>query len=111
MKPDTLDALNDDELRALIERAQGLLRQRDEDRKAKALGDAKAILASVGLSLKDLGGKAKGKPAKSVAYQGGHQYQHPTNKTLTWNAKGQKPRWLRELEAAGERAVEMSELR
>lgn len=34
-------------------------------------------------------------------------YQHPTDKTLVWNAKGQKPNWLRELEGQGGRAVEI----
>ena len=63
----------------------------------------------MGLSLKDL---AKAKPlkngnAKGPAYHAGHQYQHPTNKALTWNAKGQKPNWLRELETSGAKAVEL----
>ena len=112
MKLETLDALMDDDLRAVIGRAEELLKQHDRERKAKALDDARAILASAGLSLRDVAGKATGaNRGKTPSYRGGHHYQHPTNKALTWNAKGQKPRWLRELEAAGERAVEMSESR
>jgi hypothetical protein len=34
-------------------------------------------------------------------------YQHPAKKELTWNAKGQKPNWLRELEAQGGKPVEV----
>ena len=44
---------------------------------------------------------------KAPVYHGGRQYQHPTNKALMWNAKGQKPNWLRELEASGGKAVEI----
>jgi DNA-binding protein H-NS len=100
-----LDALSDDELRSAIEHAQGLLKQRDEGRKAKALNDARALLASVGLSLKDLHGKGK-KPAKGPAYHSGRQYQHPRNKALTWEGKGKKPGWLVALEAEGGKAIE-----
>jgi hypothetical protein len=74
MKLDTLDALKDEELQGVIERAQVLLKQRDEDRKAKAMNDARALLASIGLSLKDLNGKPKGKARKGPAYHSDHQY-------------------------------------
>ncbi len=103
-----LDELKDDELRVVIEESQGLLKRRDEDRKAKAIENARSLLASVGLSLKDINGKGKSKAAKGPAYKGGHHYQHPTNKTLVWNAKGQKPNWLRELETTGTKAVEVA---
>ena len=120
MKLDTLDALNDGELQAVIARAEALLKQHDDERKAKALGDARAmqaktlsevraLLASVGLSLKDAAGGKGAKHTKSPAYRGGQIYHHPANKALTWNAKGQKPGWLRELEAQGVRPIEVQE--
>ena len=61
-------------------------------------------MAAVGLTLKDLNGKHK---PKGAVYRGGHQYQHPTNKALIWKGHGQKPNWLRELEAGGGKAVEL----
>jgi len=106
-KLDLLDALSDDELQSAINHAEGLIKQRYDDRKEKAKRDAAAILAAVGLSLKDLNGKAKAKP-KARAYHTGHQYQHPTNKVLNWNGKGKKPAWLTALEADGKTAVEVS---
>jgi hypothetical protein len=106
MKLDTLDGLNDNELQAVIARSQELLKTHDEERKAKALADARLILAAAGLSLKDIG---KAKPAKTPPYKGGHLYQHPANKALVWNAKGQKPGWLRELEGQGGKPVELPE--
>jgi H-NS histone family len=102
----TLNGLQDDELQTVIEQCQGILKQRDEDRKIKALNDARTLLASVGLSLKDLNGKSKPK-VKGAVYHAGHTYQHPTNKALLWNARGQKPHWLRELEAEGGKAAEI----
>ena len=104
----TLNDLQDDELRTVIEQSQGLLKQRDEDRKAKALNDARALLASVGLSLKDLNGKGKSKTGKAPAYHSGHTYQHPANTTLVWNGKGKKPNWLVTLEAEGKQALELA---
>ncbi len=113
-----LDALNDDELRAVITHANELLKAHDEERKAKALADARAlkaraltdaraVLASVGLSLKDMGAK-KARSGKPPAYHVGRNYQHPTNKDLTWNGKGKKPAWLAGIEAEGGMAVEVA---
>ena len=103
-----LDALQDDELRVVIEQSQELLKQRDDERKAKALSDARAMLAAAGLTLKDLNGKGKSKAAKGPVYHGGHTYQHPTNQALTWTAKGKKPGWLVELEGQGKAALEVA---
>jgi DNA-binding protein H-NS len=53
----------------------------------------------------------KGRPkanGKAPAYHGGHTYQHPSDKTKVWNARGQKPGWVRALEAEGKRAVEVA---
>jgi hypothetical protein len=106
IKTDTLDGLSDSELQAVIDRSKELLKQRDDARKAEALEKARTLLASVGLSLKDLNGKGK-KTSKGPVYHGGHTYQHPTNKALVWQAKGKKPTWLVALEADGGKAVEV----
>jgi len=106
-KIDTLESLNDDELQAVIDRSNELLKQRDDKRKAEAIEQVRILLASVGLSLKDLNGKAKAK-AKGPVYHGGHTYQHPTNKALTWKGAGKKPGWLVALEAEGGKAVEIA---
>src|SRR5664279_3895377 len=105
---DSLEKLADDELQAVIDRSNELLKERDRQRKDKALEQARAILAGAGLSLKDVAAKPhKNGNGKGPVYHGGRQYQHPTNKTLVWAAKGQKPGWLRELEAQGGKAIEL----
>jgi hypothetical protein len=106
MKLESLETLNDDELRAIISRCNELVAQHDRDRKAKAMEQARAILAASGLSLKDLAG-ARITPAKGPLYKGGQVYQHPSDKSLVWHAKGQKPKWLREIEANGGTAIEL----
>lgn len=118
IKLDSLDALNDNELREVINHSQTLLKRRDEERKARAVAevralraktenDARALLESVGLSLKSLSGAAKGKRSKKPLYKGGRVYRHPDNNVLVWKANGQKPNWLRELEVRGGKAIEV----
>ena len=107
MKLDTLDALGDDDLRAVIARSAVLLKQHDTERKDKAMSEARATLAAVGLTMKDLARKAPAK-SKGPVYHAGRTYQHPTKKVLTWPGKGKKPAWLTALEADGGKAVELA---
>ena len=107
MTHETLLTLSDEELRAVIDRAHELLKQRDKERKEHALAEARTLLSSVGLSLKSVAGKAA---RRTVVYKGGRLYRHPAKPELVWNAKGQKPNWLRELEKHGGRAEETTEL-
>jgi DNA-binding protein H-NS len=108
MRLDTLENLGDVDLQAIISRAQELLKQHDTERKEKALSEARATLAAVGLTLKDLTRKAPVAKSKGPVYHSGHIYQHPVNKALTWPGKGKKPGWLTALEAEGKAAVEVA---
>jgi DNA-binding protein H-NS len=103
---DSLEKLGDDDLRAVIGRADELLKRHDTERKDKALAEARATLAAVGLTLRDLARKAPAPKSKGPVYHSGRTYQHPTNKALTWPGKGKKPAWLTALEADGGKAVE-----
>ncbi len=97
----TLNELQDDGLRSTKVLIDEILRERDEDRKSKAIIQAKATLAAVGLSFDDLKGRGRGKSAKGPVYQSGQAYQHPADKALVWNGKGKKPGWLLNLEGEG----------
>ncbi len=101
-----LESLSDQELQEVIARSQEILKTRDRERKEHALEEARTLLSSVGLSLKSIAGKSV---RRSAAYRGGRLYHHPAKPELIWNAKGQKPNWLRELEKNGGRAVEITE--
>jgi hypothetical protein len=63
MTLESLEILNDEQLTAVIARAGELLKQHDGERKAKALADARAVLASAGLILKDV--MARGRSRKT----------------------------------------------
>lgn len=110
MKLDMLNDLKDEELQAVIDRSNELLAERDRQRKEKALEQARAILTGAGLSLRDVaaGKSQKNGNGKTAVYHSGHQYQHPTNRTLLWSGKGKKPGWLVALETEGGKAVEVS---
>src|SRR5579872_1937940 len=109
--PEALDALGDDELNAVIKRAEELLKEHDRQRKEKAMAEIAAILAASGLTPDDLAQKLRAHRAAAGArkpvYRGGVRYQHPVDKSLIWTAKGQKPNWLRKLETEGGRALEL----
>jgi hypothetical protein len=106
IKDDMLDAFSDEEIHKVKALADKILRFRDDERKAKATEQARATLAAVGLTFKDIV-KGRIKPAKGPQYKAGCLYQHPGNKALVWNAKGQKPNWLRDLEADGGKVIEL----
>ena len=91
IKLDTLNELQDDELRTAIEHAQGLLKQRDEDRKAKAMEQARATLAAVGLSLKDLIGKGKSKTGKARRITAGTPISTRQTKHSCGTGRGRSP--------------------
>jgi hypothetical protein len=100
-----LESLSDAELQEVIARSQELLKVRDKERKEHALAEARTLLSSVGLSLKSVAGKS---PRRAAVYHGGRLYRHPAKPELVWNAKGQKPNWLRDLEKEGNKAVEVT---
>jgi DNA-binding protein H-NS len=115
MTLESLDKMNDEELLQVRAKADELLKSHDAERKAKAIADARAmraktesdaraLLASVGLSFKAVTAKSG---RHSRVYKGGHHYRHPSKPELVWNAKGQKPNWLRDLEREGGKAVEV----
>lgn len=104
----TLNELQDDELSSTRGLIDEILRKRDEDRKAKAIEDARATLAAAGLTLKDLNGNGRSRSGKGPVYHTGHSYQHPTNKALVWNGKGKKPNWLLDIEADGKKPLEIA---
>lgn len=107
IKADMLDAYSDEDVREVRTLCDKVLKSRDDDRKAKAIDEARATLAAAGITLNDLA-RAKMKHVKGPIYKGGVSYQHPANKALVWNAKGKKPGWLVELEARGQRAVALA---
>jgi DNA-binding protein H-NS len=104
----SLDEVPDDGLHTIETRCQELQVLHDKERKDKALEQARTILTAAGLSLQDVAaGKMHKNGGKAPSYRSGMQYQHPNNKALVWNARGQKPHWLRDLESEGRKPMEL----
>ncbi len=98
-----LNPLKDEELKDVIKRAEDLLEERKEARRQKAIDDAKASLAAVGLTFRDVGTQPSKRARKaSAALPGGQRYVNPANPSQVWiSGRGRRPKWLAELEAKG----------
>jgi hypothetical protein len=70
IKLDLLDALSDNELDQIEAYSQALKQRRDEERKSKAMEQAKAILAAAGIDMELLHARGKGRTAKSGKKRG-----------------------------------------
>jgi len=92
-KPDMLEGFNDDEIRQIKVLADAVLKRRDDARNAEAIEQARERIAQAGLTFADVA-RVRMKAAKGPSYKGGHTYQHPADKALVWNAKGQKPKMV-----------------
>jgi DNA-binding protein H-NS len=108
----------------LKEQAEDLMRQAEAARKSEigaAIADIKAKMAAYGITLDDLGGKAKAargrkpkagkaakpakaKPAKARKPVAVKYRNAATNET--WTGRGKPPTWLKAQEAAGRKREE-----
>jgi DNA-binding protein H-NS len=114
----------------LKEQAEDLMRQAEAARKSEigaAIADIKAKMAAYGITLDDLGGKAKAargrkpkagkaaaKPAKPATAQAkpakvrkpvAVKYRNPETGE-TWTGRGQLSTWIKAMEAAGRKREE-----
>lgn len=114
--------------RELKSQAEDLMRQAEVAHKAEigtAIAEIKAKMAAYGITLADLGGKAKArrgrkpkavKPAKAAAKGGKAKAAKPRKPVAakyrnaatgeTWSGRGKAPKWLAALEATGKRREE-----
>lgn len=100
MKAEQLQSLNDSELQEIIKQAGEILKERENTKKQKAIEDAKAKLASVGLTFRDVAApkaKAKNKPLPQ-----GQKYTNPADASQTYTTgRGRPPKWFADLHAKG----------
>jgi DNA-binding protein H-NS len=103
-----LDSLDEGGLQEVVQRATALLRAREQARHREAIEQARAILASAGLSVHDLVG-AEARPAAAPKAkkagangQAGARYANPADPSQVYLAgRGRAPRWYRELKERG----------
>lgn len=114
----------------LKEKAEDLLRQAEAARKSEigaAIAEIKAKMAANGITIADLGGKAKArrgrkpkvaKPPAKAAKSGKSKVARPRKPVAakfrnvatgeTWSGRGKAPKWLAALEAAGRKREEFA---
>lgn len=99
--PRQLTDLTDDDLRSLITAAGDLLVERRESAKQQAIEDARARLAEVGLTFRDLGGGTPGKRRSSKLHNG-DKYTNPLDPAQVHIVgRGRPPKWFSDLESKG----------
>lgn len=69
-----------------------------EDRRQAALAAAEEAANAHGFKVSDLLEPLKGKKVKSIT----PKYAHPSDPSLTWAGMGRRPKWIVELEDAGQ---------
>jgi hypothetical protein len=100
-----IKSAGNEELEEISALALAELEERRRKRREEAMAEIRRIAGAEHISVK-FDGKPK-KNARTPLYRSGRHYQHPTDKALLWTAKGQKPNWVRALEAEGRRPVEI----
>lgn len=102
MTNDQLKALDDNQLRAVIDQAGTLLKEREADRKQKAIEEAKAKLAAVGLTFRDVVKTKTDKGKARAPLPPGQSYVNPSDSSQTYTTgRGRPPKWFAELQAKG----------
>lgn len=111
-----LDSQKDDELRALMARADEILKKRKLDGDVEAIKMSISLIEERGLPTKELKaqlakltGAPKVKAATTFKPKADHVYQHPDNPALKANGTGVKPKWWNDLIAAGKQPVDLGQ--
>jgi DNA-binding protein H-NS len=105
-KPD-ISAMSDDELAAMIEQVQALLATRKEQRKAEAVAAARARLAEVGLTFRDVAASPARRAGRgqspAASRPTGLRYINPADPSQVWvSGRGRRPDWVKALEKKGQ---------
>lgn len=100
------EALSEDELNLVIERAQAALEQARKDRLDQVQEQVRALATSVGLSPEELvmqmhrGSRRSGKASLGNT-DSNVRFRNPENQSQVWTGKGKRPKWLVEKIEAG----------
>lgn len=101
-----LDAMTVQELAALIEVAEAMRREKQEEAKASMLAKWQAEAAGAGLSLESIlagqkppQGQGQGKTRKAAAGNVPVKYRGPNGEE--WSGRGRLPKWVQVAEAEG----------
>lgn len=96
MKASELAALSLKELRALSERVDAAIAEREQQDRADVKAKLADMAAKAGFSVGELFGNGKGGKRGAVAVK----FRNPKDPSQTWTGRGRKPNWI--VEAGGD---------
>jgi DNA-binding protein H-NS len=105
---DAMDFMTAESLTAAIRGAEERRKEKEDDARTRLLQRFREE-AAAGLSLDSLFPGLGGGTRRRRTDAGqplAPKYRHPTDSSQTWSGRGQKAKWLRELEAQGHNAEE-----
>jgi DNA-binding protein H-NS len=82
-----VNALSEKQLRDLIRKAKGRMKNIDKEKVAKVKAKVNAVLKSEGVTFAQVYGKKRGGKGKIAP-----KYRNP-NGSETWSGRGKRPRW------------------
>lgn len=92
-----LDGLTEEELGAMIEDAQRILKHKQESKRREVMSQIKELASKIGVNVEISDTAAPRKVAARQGYKVPAKYQNPKNLTQQWSGRGMMPKWLREL--------------
>lgn len=98
-----LEDMTDQQLHELIAAAGGLLEKRRHEEREKAIAEARARLAAVGLTFRDVSRSANGGAKKRPSsLRNGDRYVNPADSGEAYVVgRGRRPKWFIDLEKSG----------
>lgn len=96
-----LEQLSEEELSAVIDNAQRILKQKQESKRREVLSQIKELASAIGVNVEISDTTAKKSAAPRQGYKVPPKYQNPKNLSQQWSGRGMMPKWLRELVAQG----------
>src|SRR5687767_7526294 len=106
MKVETLNSLDEKELRELIAHAQMRLQNLETERREKAIAQIRELAVASGLKVQ-IGGEKKNRTGSTAdkskpSHKAGLRFTHPEDSSKTYTVgRGRKPKWVQELEEKG----------
>lgn len=86
--------LSEKELRALIDRAETALKNKQANKRKETIAKIKELAASIDAHVEIY---EDAKKAPRLASKVPIKYRHPDNPEKAWTGRGMTPKWLREL--------------
>jgi len=94
-------------LKSLMQEIEGELKKREKEDRKKAYSRMQEVVAEYGLTLEDVLGDRK-KHSKKIHTPLSPKYINPDNPKQTWNERGPRPKWLKQLLESGRSLEELT---